>query len=1558
MHRFFPFGLVLVSAVFGQTLHHPPFQFEANEGQSDSRLPVARGRDTVRALSGHRGVGPGQYIARGLDTVVSLTGSRASIAFPGATVAVQLAGANPTATAEGVRQLPGVVNYYIGGRSHWREGVPTYEAVLSRGIYPGIDILYYSAEDGIEYDFTVGPHADPGRIRLAFQGARDLRIEENGDLAVRTAAGGFRNRRPAAWQEKNGSRIPVEAHYTLRSRFEAAFEVGDYDATLPLVIDPVLELGGFLGGSAEDTATSAMFLGMGDSAITVVAGATNSVDFQGRTTSQGGFDAFVMALDFAGRPLYTTYLGGSGDDRVNAISVDGDTLAVAGETSSQDFPVIASPAGNLPQSAYGGGARDAFVAELVASTGVVRFASYLGGSGDDRATGVSVDSSGRIVVAGETGSPDFPVRNAIQAKPGGGTDAFVAEYDGARRVLFSTYLGGSGDDRAHGVAVASDGAIYLAGETGSSDFPVANALQPARGGAIDAFLAKLAADGSSLEFSTYLGGSGDDRANAVALDPDGNPYLAGSTASMDFPAPAGQHPVFAGGATDAFLAHVSADGAALLSSAYIGGTGDDEALALAVPAFGDVYLAGRTSSTDFPTHNPLQASFGGGAEDAFLIHMAADGTVFHSTYYGGSGAERALGIAVDPDGCPWVVGPTSSADLPRMLEPESYHGGVSDAFFAKISDPILVAGNMVIGKNLQKRLDVELSLLPYGGITTATITSSDSTKVLFSSDPGQAGSATLSVASAQSLLALAPIWVQALGDAGVVTYTMTAPGFPPRTGRITLAPSGFALTPGSFTASVIAPQTIQVNAAYLDPATGAAVIGESLRAGADPVALSVASSNPSVGGVPQATLFLEPGQSAAPTLFQAKQAGTTTLSLGVPAGYTPLPDSSAVATVLSHVLQATDVQLGKDLQAAWGVQLGEPAPAGGLDITVTSAAPGAVLVSADQSRMGAASATVKAPAGAMSATFYLQGLAATGGVRLTATASGFPTVSATANLTPSGFYFTGGDLTATVLSGDHKISITSGPLDPGTMAPLTEQALRPGAGPVTVDVTSSDVTVATITQSPVTFRSGDGPQTTAVRPVGIGTAVVSLSTPQGFAAPSPGRSIQVSLSAPSLKITNQNTAGPLVVGKDLEGLLLLTLSDPAPSGGLPVTISSSDPSLVLVSAVAFSGQLPGQTVGSGQFTQAVAAGAGSIYIGVQGLASTGSVVVTAAAPGFNGTSAIVTLGPSGFYMVTNFDRLPLSDNTTAVAEYLNAYALDSNGSAVAQQYLRPGVSLSIEIQSSAPEVAVVAPDPVTVVPGSYTTNVYVQTRSVGTTVLSFVQPPGFTTPMYSTGRTLTVTPPQFNATAYAQTVGKDLQYPIQLQPTIGLQADHTITVTSGDPGKLVLSADPGAPGSGAITLQPDGLKFYVQALADSGAVPFTVSTAGFDDLKGTVTLAPSGFVFDYYSNNGTFGAVTGFDWPIRVCPSTLHTTTYLGPCSGQSMRGGLSPVTVNIANSNPAAGTLEPATITFNPGDATLSTSFHPLAPGTTQLEIQTPAGFIAQPPSVRTLTVNVTAGH
>jgi hypothetical protein len=687
-------GKVALKPAIAEVYGKLPLSFEPNRGQTDSSVKfLSRGRGYTLFLTRrgeavlvlHKSI-PKRGALRPAALSSATIAAESEPVDPPAVMRMKLVGEKTTPQVEGLDQSPGNANYFIGNDpKKWRTNVPTYRKVRYREVYPGVDLVYYGNQHQLENDFIVSPGADPSSIVLDFAGGEKLLLDARGRLVLRVKEGRVRFEKPRVYQDVGGARREISGSYVLKSAHRAAFAVGAYDASEPLVIDPVLSYSTYLGGGGDDFGAG---IAVDSSGSAYVTGGTNSTNFPTanplQAASAGSPDAFVAKLNATGSALvYSTYLGGGGNDFGSAIAVDtAGNAYVTGITDSTDFPTA------NPLQAANGGNRDAFVAKLNATGSTLVYSTYLGGSNAENGTAIAADAAGNAYVTGWTQSPNFPTANPFQAAYTGGFNAFVAKLNSTGSTLvYSTYLGGSGgNDQTRGIAVDGAGNAYVTGNTNSTNFPAANPLQAAYGGgAADAFVAKLNPIGSALVYSTYLGGGGDDAGTGIAVDPAGNAYVTGNTDSSNFPTANPIQATYGGGSFDAFVAKLNAAGSALVYSTYLGGTNADGGYGIAVDSSGNAYVSGYTQSTDFPTANPIQAAFGGGSFDAFVAKVDTTGsTLAYSTYLGGSGIEAGNGIAVDSSGNAYVTGQTNSTDFPTANPLQAANAGSYDAFVAKI----------------------------------------------------------------------------------------------------------------------------------------------------------------------------------------------------------------------------------------------------------------------------------------------------------------------------------------------------------------------------------------------------------------------------------------------------------------------------------------------------------------------------------------------------------------------------------------------------------------------------------------------------------------------------------------------------------------------------------------------------------------------------------------------------------------------------------------------------------------------------------------------------------
>jgi hypothetical protein len=724
-----------------------PLTFEANRCQTDSQVKfLTRGSGSTLFLTSTEAV-----------LVLTRREARASrdkspllkrdVTQPGrvieTVVRMKLVGANPAPRVAGLEELPGKANYFItNDPAKWRTNVPTYAKVEYKHLYPGIDLVYHGNQQQLEYDFVVGPGADPKQIVLGFQGADKLEVDAQGDLLLYTAAGAIRQRKPVIYQEVDGARRDIAGGYVLKGVHRVGVQVAAYDVRRPLVIDPVVVYATYLAGSMTNP-TFGQAIAIDTSGNAYVTGFTTSINFPTtsgaiQTTFPGGQDdAFVTKLNPAGSGLvYSTYLGGSdgGTSNGTGIVVDSAGYAyVTGDTTSQNFPTTP---GAFQATFFG----TVFAAKLNPAGSALVYSTYLGG-GLDGASGIAVDAAGNAYVTGSTGSSNFPTTaGAFQPSYGGTGDAFVMKLNSTGSTpVYSTYLGGSANDTATAIAVDAAGNAYVTGNTNSADFPTtAGAFQTTAAPCVvppqfcgNTFVTKVNPTGSGLVYSTYLHGSasgnspGFSNSAGIAVDAAGNAYVSGETAFSDFPTTAGAFQTLLAGRRDAFVTRLNSTGAGLVYSTYLGGTNDDRGLAIAVDAAGNAYVTGSTSSADFPT-TPGALQLGsptGSGTFVTRLNPTGSGLIYSSFLDGCSNCANdiGLGIAVDASANPnaYVTGWTDASNFPTTTGAfETNFAGSTNAFVVKI------AANTPPGNNVSitagNGVTVTFANVSSSGDTTAT----------------------------------------------------------------------------------------------------------------------------------------------------------------------------------------------------------------------------------------------------------------------------------------------------------------------------------------------------------------------------------------------------------------------------------------------------------------------------------------------------------------------------------------------------------------------------------------------------------------------------------------------------------------------------------------------------------------------------------------------------------------------------------------------------------------------------------------------------------------------
>ena len=590
----------------------------------------------------NRGVYPAEvdYYIQGADKTLFFTKGGVTFSLRGEkrgwTVKLDFVDANKV-QPEGMEKQQAVFSYFKGPEKDWKAGLRTYARIVYRDLWPGIDLVYNGTVNKLKYEFVVAPGADPAKIRLRYRGADKLTITEHGALCVTTPEGSFEDAPPAAWQEIDGKRVPVTMAYALAEDGEFFFELGDYDRNCPLVLDPAVL-------------------------------------------------------------VYCGYIGGAGAEGGNSIAVDAAGNAyVTGTTWSdqQTFPVRVGPGLTFNGSTY-----DAFVAKVnVQGTGLV-YCGYIGGAGGERGYGIVVDAAGNAYVTGRTRSDSatFPVMVGPDLSQNGNKDGFIAKVNAqGTGLVYCGYIGGASWDEGRSIAVDAAGNAYVTGHTGSDQltFPVWVGPDLIYNGSTDAFVAKVNPQGTQFDYCGYIGGVAGDEGYGIAVDANGNAYVAGIVSSdqNSFPVKVGPD-LTSNGGWDAFVAKVNAQGTGLVYCGFIGGAGGEDgpihSSGIEVDGSGNAYVMGITSSGQqtFPVTIGPDLTYNGGNWDVFVAKVNPPGTqLVYCGYIGGAADDEGHGIAVDASGNAYVTGvtPSDQNSFPVKVGPDLTFNGSTDAFVAKVN---------------------------------------------------------------------------------------------------------------------------------------------------------------------------------------------------------------------------------------------------------------------------------------------------------------------------------------------------------------------------------------------------------------------------------------------------------------------------------------------------------------------------------------------------------------------------------------------------------------------------------------------------------------------------------------------------------------------------------------------------------------------------------------------------------------------------------------------------------------------------------------------------------
>ncbi len=745
-----------------RALENAPLSFIDNRGQADARAAFYARRDGATFWLTRGGLvfdlsRQAHPAVAGVHKVSASDGSLARVArgpLERAVVPENFLGADPAVKLDPQMEQPARYGYIHGSdSSQWIIGVKSYSLITYRGVWRGVDLRVYGLGRNLEQEFLVAPGASPDAIQMGFSGAQGMRIARDGSLVVDTAAGPMRELPPFAYQHVDGKRVAVATHFKLDGENRVGFTVASYQHGRPLVIDPPVLYATYLGGIHDDEGQSIAVDAAGNS---YVAGFTASTAFPVSATAfqtaraEVGYEiynAFVTKLSPAGAILYSTFVGGTPDrsgtcgstgfvgDCAEGIAVDtAGNAYVTGSTASSDFPI--TPASAF-QPAFGGGNSDAFLFELSPDGSHLVYSTFFGGDNNEGGAGIATDGSGHVWIGGNvSGTGTFPsTPGAFQRKIKGPDNGVVAKFDltqvGAASLAWSTLLGGTSPATYGGVyslTVDAAGDVFVTGQTHSTDYPTTStALKPKfsfsgscqGNGSLPysaAFVSKLSPNGSTLLYSTFVGGEKvaselcDQYAHAITLDASGNIWILGATSTSDFPTTTNAYSqTFLGGQySDMFVYEIKQDGSQKLYGTYFGGSGDDwRSFGLAVDARGDVYFGGESNSgSDYPTKDATQ-TYGGGYDAVIseILPCSTSTALEFSTFLGGSTDDVVQGFALDSQGNIHVSGATASTNFPvvNAVQTQFADGmagaNLNDAFIAEFGTGLIGKVTPALGGN-------------------------------------------------------------------------------------------------------------------------------------------------------------------------------------------------------------------------------------------------------------------------------------------------------------------------------------------------------------------------------------------------------------------------------------------------------------------------------------------------------------------------------------------------------------------------------------------------------------------------------------------------------------------------------------------------------------------------------------------------------------------------------------------------------------------------------------------------------------------------------------------
>ncbi len=607
-------------------------------------------------------------------------------------------------------------NYFYGSDPNgWFTNIPGFREVVYENVWDGIDFVYRSIDGKIKYDIVLSPGADPTLIRIHVDGNNGLKVDEKGDIIITTDFHDIIDSGLTAGYG-DGWKGSIDIAFKVAGDHEFCFTLGQYDRCREVVIDP-LTYSTFIGTTEEDHGWEVF---VDDSGYAYIAGdaSNQNVDFP---TTPGAFDRtrngytdmFLTKFDKNGTALvFSTYLGSNAqDERCRGLFVDsiGNAYLTGFVGGSTNFPTTAGAFGTTHNGNY-----DAFITKFNSTGSALIYSTLIGGSLSEFAYDIDVDENGNAYIVGNTegGSPAYPTTSGAYDTTHNGAygavfDVFVTKLNQTgSSLVYSTFVGGDAYDYGNGIDVDANGYAYITGKTNdiqipsASNYPVTSgAYDRTHNGGNDVFVTKLDQTGSSLNYSTFIGGNNDDYGNEICIDNDGNAYLIGDTINGNFPTTTGAYDTSHNNNWDVFVTKLNSNGTGLLYSTFIGGWEHDHGNDIFVNSKGMAYITGNTevSYPRFPTtNNAFDTTFNGGWTDVFVSLFSSSGSsLLYSTFIGGAGDESGEDIFIDSDGDAYIVGSTGDGitDYPVTsgAYDTSHNGGgwwdPADVFLTKFYIP-------------------------------------------------------------------------------------------------------------------------------------------------------------------------------------------------------------------------------------------------------------------------------------------------------------------------------------------------------------------------------------------------------------------------------------------------------------------------------------------------------------------------------------------------------------------------------------------------------------------------------------------------------------------------------------------------------------------------------------------------------------------------------------------------------------------------------------------------------------------------------------------------------